>query len=52
MHLAALRGVHSIKVDTNYDNFYMQHLLRSLGFTYCGDVIYPQGSRLAYEKVF
>ena len=52
MHMAAQRGVHSIKVDTNYDNFYMQHLLRSLGFTYCGDVIYPQGSRLAYEKVF
>ena len=52
MHMAAQRGVHSIKVDTNYDNFYMQHLLQGLGFTYCGDVIYPQGSRLAYEKVF
>ena len=52
MRLAARRSVHSIKVDTNYDNFYMQHLLQGLGFTYCGDVIYPQGSRLAYEKVF
>ena len=52
MHLASTRGVHSIKVDTNYDNFYMQHLLARLDFTYCGDVSYPQGARMAYEKVF
>ena len=52
MHLATTRGVHSIKVDTNYDNFYMQHLLARLDFTYCGDVSYPQGARMAYEKVF
>ncbi len=52
MRLASTRGVHSIKVDTNYDNFYMQHLLARLDFTYCGDVSYPQGARMAYEKVF
>lgn len=52
MRLATTRGVHSIKVDTNYDNFYMQHLLARLDFTYCGDVSYPQGARMAYEKVF
>lgn len=48
---ALQRGIHSFKVDTNYDNFYMQRLLRSQGFMYCGDVHYPQGDRMAYEKV-
>ena len=48
---ALQRGITSFKVDTNYDNFYMQRLLRSQGFMYCGDVHYPQGDRMAYEKV-
>ena len=48
---ALQRGITSFKVDTNYDNSYMQRLLRSQGFMYCGDVHYPQGDRMAYEKV-
>ncbi|MGM9803308.1 MAG: GNAT family N-acetyltransferase [Muribaculaceae bacterium] len=48
---ALQRNIHSFKVDTNYDNFYMQRLLRSQGFMYCGDVHYPQGDRMAYEKL-
>ena len=51
MQFATSNGIHSIKVDTNHDNFYMQHLMKSLGFTYCGIITYPQGERLAYEKI-
>lgn len=50
MDLAVSRGVMSIKVDTNYDNYYMQRLAERLGFTYCGIVVYPSGERLAYER--
>lgn len=49
--LAKERGVGSFKVDTNYDNESMQGLLRSLGFTLCGQIHYQKGSRLAYEKL-
>lgn len=49
--LALSRGIHSFKVDTNYDNFYMQRVLARCGFTLCGEVDYPRGSRKAYEKL-
>ncbi len=49
--LAVSKGVHSFKVDTNFDNRHMLHILDKCGFTYCGDIIYPQGSRLAFEKL-
>lgn len=47
---ARTKGVHSFKVDTNFDNFAMLHLLDRLGFTYCGEVQYSRGSRKAFEK--
>ncbi len=49
--LAASKGIRSFKVDTNYDNKAMLHILEKCGFTYCGKIIYPQGSRLAFEKL-
>ncbi len=49
--LALSAGVHSFKVDTNYDNGAMLHILRKNGFTFCGEITYPQGSRLAFEKL-
>ncbi len=49
--LALSKGIHSFKVDTNYDNKAMLHILEKSGFTYCGKIIYPQGSRLAFEKL-
>ena len=36
--LALSRGIRSFKVDTNYDNFYMQRVFSRLGFTYCGRI--------------
>lgn len=50
-HLSLSKGVRSFRIDTNFDNIYMQKILLKLGFTYCGDVTYPQGYRMAYEKL-
>ncbi len=49
--LALSKGIKSFKVDTNFDNKAMLHILEKIGFTYCGEIIYPQGSRLAFEKL-
>ena len=49
--MAAARGVRSFKVDTNHDNTRMRSLLGKLGFTYCGDISYEHGDRMAYEKL-
>ncbi len=49
--LAVSKGIHSFKVDTNFDNAAMLHILKKSGFTYCGEINYPQGSRLAFEKL-
>lgn len=43
-------GIKSFKIDTNFDNFAMLGLLKKLGFVYCGDIEYPRGSRMAFEK--
>lgn len=43
--------VYSFKVDTNHDNDRMLHLLDKLGFTFCGNIYYQQGYRMAYEKL-
>ena len=41
-------GLHSFRVDTNFDNRYMRSLLSALGFTYCGEIFYAHGSRRAH----
>jgi GNAT superfamily N-acetyltransferase len=41
----------SFRVDTNFDNLYMQKILYALEFTYCGEVFYDKNQRRAYEKV-
>ena len=49
---AASRGIHSFRVDTNFDNTYMLRLVKTMGFTGCGKVQYgPRGERLAFEKL-
>jgi hypothetical protein len=41
----------NIRVDTHRDNRIMQHILQSMGFTYCGIIFVSNGSeRLAYQK--
>lgn len=45
------RNVHSIKVDTNYDNAPMLRIMDKLGYTYCGEVFFNGSARRAFEKV-
>lgn len=49
--IALANAVHSIKVDTNFDNFAMLKILDRLGYTYCGEVYFRGTPRRAYEKV-
>jgi GNAT superfamily N-acetyltransferase len=44
------KGMNSFRVDTNFDNLFMQKILFVLDFTYCGEVYYDKNQRRAYEK--
>jgi GNAT superfamily N-acetyltransferase len=48
--LCKQKEIHSFRVDTNFDNLYMQKMLFALDFTYCGEVFYDKNQRRAYEK--
>lgn len=42
----------NIRIDTHRDNLAMQHIIQSMGFTYCGIIFVSNGSeRLAYQKI-
>lgn len=45
------QGIHSLKVDTNFDNGAMLHLMDTMGYTYCGEVYFRGSARRAYEKL-
>ena len=49
--LALAAGLKSVKVDTNHDNNRMLRLLDKAEFTFCGTIHYPQGERMAFEKL-
>ncbi len=49
--LALQQQICSIKVDTNFDNAAMLHLLHSLHYQYCGEVFFRGSARKAFEKV-
>ncbi|MCL9806666.1 GNAT family N-acetyltransferase [Flavobacterium amniphilum] len=44
-------NIHSIKVDTNFDNPAMLRIMDKLGYTYCGEVFFNGSPRKAFEKV-
>ena len=46
----AAEKVRSMRIDTHPDNKIMQGLIKSLDYTYCGDVVI-ESRRLAYEKI-
>lgn len=45
-------GRRSMRIDTNFDNAQMLHLLAKLGFTRCGMIMVKDGERHAFEKLF
>lgn len=48
--LALSKAIKSFRVDTNYDNIRMLNLLKKAGFSYCGEIRYESGSRMAFAK--
>ena len=49
--LSRRNNIFSFRVDTNFDNQYMQKIFAKLGFTYCGEVFFRGNARMAYEKI-
>lgn len=49
--LTKAMGLSSIKVDTNFDNPAMLHILEKLEYHFCGTVYFRGSARLAYEKI-
>ncbi|MDO4228794.1 MAG: GNAT family N-acetyltransferase [Capnocytophaga sp.] len=43
--------IFSIRIDTNFDNIPMLHIIEKLGYTYCGKVYFRGSARKAFEKV-
>lgn len=50
-NLALSKDIHSIKVDTNFDNIAMLKILERLGYKYCGEVYFRGSARKAFEKL-
>ena len=48
---ALQHNIHSFKIDTHKDNHFMIQLLEKKGFTYCGEIHYTHGDRIAFEKL-
>ena len=48
--LARRRGTPAFRVDTNFDNRPMLHLMEKEHFAYCGKIRCRNGERLAFEK--
>lgn len=49
--VAKEQNIFSIKVDTNFDNAPMLHILNKLGYVYCGEVYFRGSARKAFEKM-
>lgn len=49
--LCKSRGIHGLRVDTDFHNKRMQHVFEKCGFTYRGE-IELDGRKLAYDKIF
>lgn len=45
------QNIHSLKADTNHENFAMMKIFEKSGFVFCGIVHFRGSPRRAYEKV-
>lgn len=48
--LCLAKGVKYIRVDTDFPNKRMQHILKKNGYIYCGVIVFQNGDKLAYDK--
>ena len=46
----ALRQINNIRIDTDFPNLRMQHVLEKCGYQKCGIVTLSAGKRIAYDK--
>lgn len=49
--LCAEKQVSLIRVDTDFPNKRMQHILVKNGFVNCGTIVFQGGAKLAYDKI-
>ena len=49
--LANELNIHSIRMDTNFDNTAMLRVIEKSGYIYCGEVYFRGSARRAYEKI-
>ncbi len=49
--LCRSRGVRNIRVDTDFPNLRMQHVLEKNGFVRCGVVVFQGSGKIAYDKI-
>ena len=49
--LCGARGVRNIRVDTDFPNLRMQHVLEKNGFVRCGVVVFQGSGKIAYDKI-
>lgn len=49
--VALKNNIRSIKIDTNFDNYAMLHILEQLDYTFCGLVYLRGQERQAFEKI-
>ncbi|MGI6216508.1 MAG: GNAT family N-acetyltransferase [Coriobacteriales bacterium] len=49
--LAVKRGIPYIRIDTDYPNKRMQHILEKNGYVRCGEVIFQGSGKIAYDKI-
>ena len=45
------QGVRNIRVDTDFPNKRMQHILEKQGFVHCGVIVFQGSEKLAYDKL-
>lgn len=43
--------INYIRLDTDFKNMRMQHIIEKHGFVHCGTVFFQRGSRMAYDKL-
>ena len=49
--VAISKNIHTIKVDTNFDNVGMLRVFEKLGYHYCGEVYFDGSPRKAFQKI-
>ncbi len=49
--LCAVNNIKSIRIDTDFPNKRMQHILKKNGFENCGKIVFQDGEKLAFDKI-